>query len=214
MIEIRLLGPPQVLRDGVVVHFDTRKALAALAHLALAGGPRPRDALADVLWPDQDLTHARGALRRTLSTIRSVVGPGLLVADRDHVALRPGPGLQVDVLRFRELVRGGRDAEAVDLAGGDLLEGFVVRDAPEFETWVEAQAEAVRSELVACLARLTETREGSRDHHGALQAARRWLELEPLQEPAHRALIRLLAATGDRAAALHQYRECVRDPLT
>ena len=45
---------------------------------------------------------------------------------------------------------------------------------------------------------------------GELSHARRWLELDPLHEPAHRALIRIYAAQGDRAAALAQYRECVR----
>ena len=45
---------------------------------------------------------------------------------------------------------------------------------------------------------------------GDLALARRWLELDPLHEPAHRALIRLYARSGDRAAALGQYRECVR----
>ena len=43
-----------------------------------------------------------------------------------------------------------------------------------------------------------------------LQSVQRWLALDPLHEPAHRALIRLYADTGDRAAALVQYRECVR----
>ena len=42
------------------------------------------------------------------------------------------------------------------------------------------------------------------------RVAQRWLELDPLHEPAHRALIRLYAERGDRAAALAQYRECVR----
>lgn len=48
------------------------------------------------------------------------------------------------------------------------------------------------------------------DHALALPHARRWLGLDPLHEPAHRELIRLHALTGDRAAALEQYRECVR----
>ena len=45
---------------------------------------------------------------------------------------------------------------------------------------------------------------------GDVAVAQRWLELDPLHEPAHRELIRLYAARGDRAAALAQYRECVR----
>ncbi|MBA3407193.1 MAG: SARP family transcriptional regulator, partial [Solirubrobacterales bacterium] len=65
-VEVMLLGPPRVERDGVAVAFDTRKALALLAHLALVERPRPRDVLAELLWPEYDTEHARGALRRTL----------------------------------------------------------------------------------------------------------------------------------------------------
>ena len=65
-VEVMLLGAPQVRRDGAPVAFDTRKALALLAHLALTDRARPRDVLAELLWPDHDADHARGALRRTL----------------------------------------------------------------------------------------------------------------------------------------------------
>ncbi len=44
----------------------------------------------------------------------------------------------------------------------------------------------------------------------AIRYAQRWLALDPLHEPAHRELIRLYALDGDRAAALAQYRDCVR----
>ena len=44
----------------------------------------------------------------------------------------------------------------------------------------------------------------------ALSHARRWLQLDPLREEAHRQLMQLYAWTGQRTAALQQYRECVR----
>lgn len=213
MIEVKLLGPPRVERDGALVAFDTRKAVALLAHLALTGRPRPRDALADLLWPDTDPERARGALRRTLSTLRGAVGAGLVEATRDHVRLVKGLGIAVDVDRFRDL-RARTDREglerAVDLFRGDFLEGFGVRDAPDFEDWVLSEADGLRRELTATLADLAGAREAEGDMTGAVHTVRRWLSLDPLHEPAHRALIRLYATSGDRAAALVQYRECVR----
>ena len=44
----------------------------------------------------------------------------------------------------------------------------------------------------------------------ALELARRWVALDVLHEPAQQATIRVLAMTGQRSAALRQYRECVR----
>lgn len=210
VIEVSLLGPPRVERDGELVAFDTRKAVALLAHLALTDRPRPREALADLLWPDNDPEHARGALRRTLSTLRAAVGAELIEATRDHVRLVDGAGIAVDVRRFRSLRELGDLDRAVSVFGGDFLEGFAVRDAPSFEDWAQLEADGLRRELMATLAELADAREAVGDLAGALHAVQRWLSIDPLHEPAHRALIRLYAATGDRAAALVQYRECVR----
>ena len=210
MIEVSLLGPPRVERDGALVSFDTRKAMALLAHLAVTERPRPRDSLADLLWPASDPERARGALRRTLSSLRSAVGSELLEATRDHVCLLRGPGLEIDVDLFRSSLQSTQLDKAVALFRGDFLEGFAVRDAPDFEDWAQIEADNLRRELVAALAELTTTLASAGDRTGALGAARRWVTVDPLHEPAHRALIRLYAESGDRAAALVQYRECVR----
>ena len=210
MIEVSLLGPPRVERDGVLVAFDTRKALALLAHLALTDRPRPRDALAELLWPGTDPEHARGALRRTLSTLRSAVGAELVEATRDHVRLVKGPSIAVDVDRFRHRRATGDLEGAVAVYRGDFLEGFAVRDAPDFEDWAQGEGDGLRRELTSALADLAATQEAAGDPTAAVRAVQRWLAVDPLHEPAHRALIRLYAASGDRASALLQYRECVR----
>jgi len=210
VIEVYLLGPPRVERNGELVAFDTRKAVALLAVLALTDRPRPRDALVDLLWPGTDPERGRGAFRRTLSTLRSAVGADLVEATRDHVRLVKGPDLLVDVDGFRQARADGDAERAAELFRGDFLEGFAVRDAPEFEDWVRAEGDGLHRELAAALSDLASAHEARGDRPRALQTVRRWLSLDPLHEPAHRELMRLFAATGDRASALTQYRECVR----
>lgn len=210
VIEVSLLGPPRVERDGTLIAFDTRKAMALLALLAVSERSRTRDTLADLLWPGNDPDHARAALRRTLSDLRHGLGGTFLEATHDHVRLTKGPDMSVDVDRFRSFCERGDLQDAVDLYRGEFLEGLAVRRAPDFEEWVEVQGDALRRELTAVLASLTEKHEAAGDLSSALKAALRWLDLDPLHEPAHRALMRLYAATGDRAAALTQYRECAR----
>jgi DNA-binding SARP family transcriptional activator/predicted ATPase len=213
-LEISLLGPPRVARDGEAVSFDTRKATALLAHLALAERPRSREALCELLWPGRDTEHARAALRRTLSTLRSAVGEEWLETEGDSVALRRGAGLELDVARFRALAEDGdsteRLAAAVELSRGELLEGFALRDSPDFDAWQIEQADLIRRELATTLGRLVRLLAERGEPERAISHARRWLELEPLHEPAHRELIRLYAWSGDRGAALRQYRDCVR----
>ena len=135
-LHLTLLGPPSVSRDGERVGFDTRKAVALLALLTLTERPHSREALCALLWPAHDADHARGALRRTLSTLRSGIGADWILTAGDAVALRRGPGLEVDVERFRALAAEGASrqslADAVALYSGPLLEGFTLRDSPDF----------------------------------------------------------------------------------
>ena len=90
-LELFLLGAPRVVLDGTPVTFDTRKAVALLAYLAVTGQPQQRDALAALLWPDADQSHARGALRRTLSVLHVSLGriPLLRIERRTSCAV-PG----------------------------------------------------------------------------------------------------------------------------
>ena len=213
-LEISLLGPPRVRRAGRPVSFDTRKATALLAHLALADRPRSRESLCALLWPAQDPEHARGALRRTLSALRKSVGQEWIDSAADSVALKAADGLEVDVHRFRALAGEEASPEdlaaAVELSRGELLEGFSLRDSPEFDAWQVYEADELRRELGPVLARLATLAGGRGDYSRAIAYARRRLELDRLHEPAHRELIRLYALNGDRAAALGQYRDCVR----
>src|SRR5215218_5509237 len=112
-VEVTLLGPPRIDRNGERVAFDTRKAMALLAHLALAERPRSREALCDLLWSAHDPDRARGALRRTLSSLRGAIGEEWIEAAGDSVALKPGPGLELDVQRFRTLASNGASEEAL-----------------------------------------------------------------------------------------------------
>ncbi len=213
-VKVVLLGPPRVERNGEPVRFDTRKAVALLAHLALVDGPRSRDSLCELLWPRHDPDLARGALRRTLSTLRGAIGEEWVETPGDAIALRNGTELELDVSDFRALAAEASSAEslseAVELFSGDFLEGFAIRDSPEFEHWQRGEADGLRRELSSALRRLVELHGKRGDQERALRFAERWVAIEPLHEPAHRELIRLYALTGDRGAALQQYRQCVR----
>src|SRR5205085_11329466 len=71
-------------------------------------------------------------------------------------------------------------------------------------------AESLRRDLATALERLIDCHSRAGEFAPAIGYARRWLALDPLHEPAHRQLMLLYAWAGQRAAALHQYRECVR----
>src|SRR5262249_25249689 len=91
-----------------------------------------------------------------------------------------------------------------------FLAGFGLRDSGVFDDWQSFRSASLARELGAVLDRLADACAASGDHVRAVEHARRRLALDPLNETAHRRLIALYGASGERAAALGQYRDCVR----
>ncbi len=136
-LDISLLGPPVVLVHGAPIQVDTRKALAILLLLATERRAYARTELAALLWPEADDMSARGALRRTLSTLRSAVGNEALIVDRANVGLDPAM-VRVDLDQLENAVHARHLpdlAAAAALARGPFLAGFGLRDSPDFDDW-------------------------------------------------------------------------------
>ncbi len=214
-LEIRVLGPLEVHVDGSPLRVDTRKALAIVALLAVEGRPFARDELAAMFWPDSDDESARGALRRTLSVLRTALGNRWLRVDRSSVAVdTDGDGVHFDLADLEAACTSGASdvrtlASAASLARGPFLAGFSLRDSPDFDDWSATRAVSVERSVVEILGRLSTAAEASGDTETAVSAAIRLVELDPLDEPARRRLMAVLARSGDRTGAIRQYRATV-----
>jgi DNA-binding SARP family transcriptional activator len=224
-LKVLLMGSPRIEVDGEPIKVDTRKAVALLAYLAVEGETVRRDSLAAMLWPEYETEGARGALRRTLSTLKGALGGRWLRIDRSTVAFTPDESTSVDVTDFNALVaavhrheHGARHecatcerdlSAAAALYRSDFMKGFSLRDSIDFEDWQVFQAESLRRALGSVLERLVGFLQARGDLDDAIDSARRWLSLDILHEPAHRRLMLLLALAGDRAGAMRAYREFV-----
>ena len=211
-LDIHVLGPLEVLVDGSPLRVDTRKALAIVALLAVEGRPYARDELTAMFWPESDDESARGAFRRTLSVLRSALGERWLRVDRATIALAADEGVTLDLARLDDAAgRGGRAGlvEAAALARGPFLAGFSLRDSPDFDDWRATRAVSVERRVVDVLERLTLAAEAANDIDTATVAASRLVEVDPLDEPARRRLMTILARSGDRAGAIRLYRATV-----
>jgi DNA-binding SARP family transcriptional activator len=210
-LAIRLLGPLEVVVSGRPIVVDTRKALAIVALVAAEGRPFARDELAAMFWPDADDEAARGALRRTLSALRSAIGVTGLDIGRAQVSVDP-TSTTVDLADFERLAGSSRAADleaAAALARGPFLAGFALRDSPAFDDWQAARTVRVERSVAAVLDRVAVARLTAGDATGGVVAASRRVELDPLDELGQRRLIELLATSGDRIGAIRQYRELV-----
>jgi DNA-binding SARP family transcriptional activator len=197
---IRLLGRPEIERDGVVgAPPRGHKAWAVLAYLLLAERPVTRVALAGLVFGEAD--DPLGALRWTLTQLRRALGaPDALGADPLELGLPVGT--VVDVLA---LTSGDPDP---GLVRGELLEGVGPAAGAVFEAWllVERRRLAGVGEAVLRDAALGALAAG--DGLGGAALASRAVALNALDESAHELLVRCLARAGQLGAARHHANAC------
>ena len=213
-LNLALLGGFQGRVDASApLTLPTRKSQALLAFLALPPGrSHPREKLASLLWGGMREPQARRGLRQSLFTLRKAVDaePPALLIDGQTVALNP-TSVDVDVVKFERQVAEGTPAaleRAATLYRGELLEGLDLQEAP-FEEWLLAERERLRELALEALAQLLRHQRTTEATEAALRTGLRLLALDPLQEPVHRAVMRLYVQLGRRASALRQYQICI-----
>ncbi|MHB2169078.1 tetratricopeptide repeat protein [Alsobacter sp. R-9] len=182
-LELRLIGPLVVSRDGVEQRLPpSRKVRALLGYLALARGPVRRGELCEMLW--EVPSDPRSELRWCLSKIRALVDEPQrrrLHARDDSVALDLSD-CSVDVRSVLPLPTPAEEPLGLDeirrrlsLFRGELLEGVEIDHSPLFDTWIVAQ----RRRLGSCRASLLELLAARSGGEEALEA----LEMLVRQNP-------------------------------
>ena len=219
-LKLFLFGPPRLERQGRAVALRRRKVWSLLAYLATTQQSHSRDTLATLFWPDHDRANARANLRRELSRLNKFLGANQLQIEREQVSLNHEAKLWFDIDRFQQLVAQNQSqpvpdclpglTEAATLYTADFLAGFSLSDSPAFDEWQFFQAEGLRQQLASALQRLADGHSSRGEFELAISFARRWLELDPLHEPAQRQLMQVYAWAGQRTAALRQFEVVVR----
>ncbi|HLQ59323.1 MAG TPA: AAA family ATPase [Gemmatimonadales bacterium] len=215
MVEFRLLGTVNLEsakgREARRLIGQPRR-LALLAYLAAATprGIQRRDRLLTLFWPELDQGRARAALRQALHVLREELGARVLVSRGDEEVGLDFDVVRCDVAEFDCAVAAGRMTEALDLYRGELLEGFFISGAPEFERWQDDERRRLRETASRAAQALVEEAEDGGDLATAVNWARRALRLAPHDEAQLRRLLTLLDQQGDRAGALRAYDDFAR----
>jgi len=215
-LRVRVLGATELAVDGrPLVGLASAKATALLIYLAVTGTAQSRSALAGLLWSDLPEATARANLRLALTKLRRALPERLLVT-RQTVALDPARPVWVDAVEVERLATGKPEGEellaAARLCRGEFLSGFEAPGAELFDEWVLGRRAASRADQLALLERAVQGARDRTDVATGVEVARRMLELEPLHEEAHRALMWFLATGGQRGAALGSVRDLPLPP--
>ncbi|MBE7417799.1 MAG: AAA family ATPase [Ideonella sp.] len=170
---------------------------AALLALLVVERRVSRARAAELLWPGRPSQQARNSLRQRLFKLRRAGGHALVDGD-EWLSLADG-------------VRSDWPADAVDGAGGahaPLLDGQRYHDLEQFDEWLVGARERWQAARRGRWLQAADALEREGRFDAALAPAALLVEHEPLDETAHRRLIRLHYLCGDRAAALEAYRRC------
>ena len=154
-LELRLFGPPHISISGArLTGITSAKAQGLLFYLAITQQGHTRLTLATLFWGEHSEAAARGNLRKALQQLRNYLDDYLII-ERNSVALAGEADCWVDVIEFDRLllsVSGDRTAQslqgAIDLYQGDFLEGFYLRNAPDFENWWLSERARLREQKI------------------------------------------------------------------
>lgn len=215
-LEMYLLGAPQIRANGIAsMERVSTKAQALLYYLAMTGRTHARVALASLLWSEHGEGEARRNLRKVIQQLRAHFDPYLAI-DHQTLGFSAMQAYWTDAGEFATQLSQMRHADpaslhaAIAVYRADFLEGFYVRDAPAFETWMLGERARLRQLMLQGLDTLAGHYASQGDLPQAIVWTRRLLELEPWREEIHRRLMMWLVQNGQRNTALIQYELCCR----
>ena len=221
-LRLRLLGGFDVRRgswQAVDAAWDRRVAQRLVRYLLVKRGAFVADdMLLEAFWPGVPEDSARKRLRVAVSCARAVLdvpgAPSVIETAERTLALRLRDTDSVDVDVFEEATRA-----ALGSAGAErrrLLERAATlwtgEPLPEerYADWTQPWRENLNARYAEVLRGLVAACHAEADHPAATQAARRLVDLDALDEGAHRELMVAYARSGRRGHALRQYLECRR----
>ena len=218
VIELRVLGPIEVLREGEPVHIPGDRERSVLAILAMErGAVVSTDRLIEALWGEALPNNPGNALQAIVSRLRRALGrPGLIVTKKPGYALEID-ARSIDSARFEELVRratklGADDpsrasdllAEALSLWRGPVYADLAYQDVAQQErARLEVLRIAAEEEKIGADLALGRSAE-------ALAELERLVVEHPLRERLRAQLMLALYRAGRQGDAVTAYHETRR----
>ncbi len=192
--------------DGREVHFRSRKHLALLVYLAAhAQRACSREELAQLLW-DTDESAARHSLSQALYDLRRQLRRVRLRTRGGAVRLSDGQ-IRYEGAELEEAVRRGSLADVPSLYRGEFAPNLQQLGVPRWDRWLESERTRYTTVAQMALRRFAEECDLKGRWGEMCLTALRLVRLDPLDEAAHRALMRALWLHGDQQSALRHYRE-------
>jgi predicted ATPase/DNA-binding SARP family transcriptional activator len=218
LTRVEVLGRFAVLVDGVPIpdgQWRLRKSRSVIKLLALAHGRALHpERVQELLWPQREFPSASNNLRQAVYHARRALtaggadGAALLATTGDLLTLASEVELDLDEFEAAAArAEASRDPDDLERAIAAYTGELLPEDA--YEDWVAERRRSLAERHVHLLLELAAAREPA----DSVDLLHRTIVADPLNEEAHRALMRAYVATGRRSQALAQY-EALRRTLS
>jgi DNA-binding SARP family transcriptional activator len=221
-LQIKTLGKLQLqYGERHIADFPTHHVAELLAFLVLHPDlSHNRLKLIELLWPDCAEQQGRGRLNTAVWRLRLVfdtlclASEEVLMTSRDWIDFRAPAGMQTDFETLKQWERMARHEEnlarregwlqqAVNLYQGDFCEGI-------YADWCMHEREKLARLHLRTLGQLMHCYIQSEAYEEAIDTGQQILQVDPLREEVHRALMRCYRQLGRYAQAVRQFHICSR----
>jgi predicted ATPase/DNA-binding SARP family transcriptional activator len=212
-LEVRILGPLEVLRDGVALDVGPRRHRALLALLLLsANRVVSADRLIEELWAGRPPEGAPKTLRSYVSRLRADIGDDIVRSRTPGYLLEIDPD-QLDARHFERLLDEGRQARArgdAAAAAGCLREalalwhGDALADLAD-EPFADVEARRLEELRLVAIEERIEADLACGRHPELVAELEALLDEQPLRERLWGQLMTALYRSGRQADALAAY---------
>jgi predicted ATPase/DNA-binding SARP family transcriptional activator len=158
-LEVRILGPLEVLSDGERVAVGGPKQGAVLGVLAVRAGTMvSTDALIEALWPDEPPATATTTVQVYVSRLRKLLGADAIVSEGGGYRLYLGAD-GLDARRFEQLTARARELRAsgrLDEAAAAVSDALSLWRGPalsdfEYDSWAQPEINRLEEHRLSCL---------------------------------------------------------------
>lgn len=219
-LKIYLLGRVDILlNDESILDKLSHKSIGILSYMAEQRNKKfNRNKIADIFWDSNDFDTSRYNLRYNIWQLRKLfkqknekIDP--FISDKETISLNNNIDIYVDVEEFQKGVEN-QDINSLEkikkLYKGEFLEGFYIKDSPEFNDWVFYEREKFQRNYIKVLTKLKDSYKERREYQKAIRILEDKLSINPLKESLYLELINIYIQIGDRNKALHHYNRCVK----
>jgi DNA-binding SARP family transcriptional activator len=180
-----------------------------------------REALCNLLWPNQTEAEAKCQLRKTLWRLRSALSPleqesnTEVICISEHQVGLDHAQIASDYWRFTDAMKSLelKSDTQLDCADARVLLTAIELNSDTFATgvfdeWCLAEKESMEGARLGAMERLIGYHRAHEHWQQAISRAQEALTLDPIREHLHYSVMACHLSLGDRASAIRQYKRC------